>query len=418
MNKLQCVCKTGPKGNGPRCKKNAVDGYDLCAIHLKKCHIVQAPPHPLTAAQLTRSPPAAPTAGPSASQKSPRRGNSKSKSPVDIRTLHENRVLDKRAHIEYNPFPLVPLHDYVKNRRHVYTYLKRQFINMSSCLKEDAKRSQLVLPVSDLLDIHDIVFEERIGLKSTHGEIYRVYTKNTRREPPIYFMSKVMTTHFKNTNEIDVLNKVSGFAFCEGFINFPLIYTHLRCDSKCSTDKCPKVIKKVDKYYTFFSELANRGDLETFLETTKLTPTELESIILQIVYAVYTFHTRIGFTHNDMRLGNILIHEVKPGGSFAYKIGNRTVEVPNRGYIVILWDFGQATRIEHDISPEDYDNDWDDDVDPVGDYLKPLSLLTLIKPMSENIVEWIYNNIDYFGKNNIATEYDFITKFPFVELKY
>jgi hypothetical protein len=78
MNKLQCVCKTGPKGNGPQCKKNAVDGYDLCAIHLKKCHLkdVQAPkspsrPPPLTAAQLMRRPPAAPKTPTKRSPRSP-----------------------------------------------------------------------------------------------------------------------------------------------------------------------------------------------------------------------------------------------------------------------------------------------------------------------------------------------------------
>ena len=36
MNK-QCNCRTGPRGQGPQCKKNALYGHDVCGIHVKKC---------------------------------------------------------------------------------------------------------------------------------------------------------------------------------------------------------------------------------------------------------------------------------------------------------------------------------------------------------------------------------------------
>jgi hypothetical protein len=33
----KCLCKTGPKGNGPRCSKNAMAGSKFCSVHSKKC---------------------------------------------------------------------------------------------------------------------------------------------------------------------------------------------------------------------------------------------------------------------------------------------------------------------------------------------------------------------------------------------
>ena len=33
----KCICKTGPKGTGPRCSVNAKQGSNFCGIHLKKC---------------------------------------------------------------------------------------------------------------------------------------------------------------------------------------------------------------------------------------------------------------------------------------------------------------------------------------------------------------------------------------------
>ena len=300
----------------------------------------------------------------------------------------------------------------------MYNFVKDRLIEMSSCLKDDKNRSKLIFSSSDKSSSKDIIFEKRIGSDSVYGEIYKVSTKNTYRDPPTYFMSKVMKISTENTNEIIALNKVSEIAFCEGFVNFPLIYAHLRCDKKCSSGKCPRAIQKDNNYYTFFSELANRGDLQTFLKT-KHTAAEMESIILQIMYTVYIFHRRTGFAHNDMHLGNILIHEVKPGGSFTYKIGddNKTVQVTNRGHIVILWDFGKVTNIETGME----DN-------PVNDYFRPLKLLRSIndgdtdykdwglKYLPNNIYNWINDNLNY-PMGDIATEHDYITKFPFVKLK-
>ena len=397
--KTQCVCKTGPTGNGPRCTRNAKQGHDLCGIHLKKCHLKvdNNNPAPLTAAQLLRRSPAAAAAAVPGQRR-------RSSSPVFSSALG-------------GP-PLLTLNEHGKNRREMYGEMQRHFINIGSCLEPNLRDSHIVLPVNinKRSNDRDIIFEKRIGTDSLYGEVYKVYTKNSRRAPPKYFASKVMPVNPDNTNEIIIMKKVSEFAYFDGFINFPLIYTHLRCDKKCSTSRCPKIVHRVDNYYTIYTELANCGDLQSFLKTTR-TSKILESIILQIFYTVYTFHLRTGCVHGDMHLGNILIHEILPGGHFHYTIAinDKIITVPNHGFIAILNDFGRATEIGNDMT------------DVVKDYLNPLNCLILINRggydsdglvrLPTNIVNWINANLDYIKHGSGITYDDFITNFPFVALK-
>ena len=61
-----CICKTGPKGLGPRCTKKPIPGNKFCTLHSKKC-LIQAPETPQArqlkqvpqARQLKQSPQAA-----------------------------------------------------------------------------------------------------------------------------------------------------------------------------------------------------------------------------------------------------------------------------------------------------------------------------------------------------------------------
>lgn len=47
--------------------------------------------------------------------------------------------------------------------------------------------------------------------------------------------------------------------------------------------------------------------------------------------------------HNDLHAGNVLVHKIKPGGYFLYKINNKNYYVPNLGYVFLLWDFGMIS---------------------------------------------------------------------------
>ena len=316
---------------------------------------------------------------------------------------------------------LFTLQEYKDNRKKLYKFIKNRLIDIGSCLKENV--GLLVLPFSDTeLDIKDIVFEERIGTESASGEIYRVYI-GTENPPTItYFISKVMPVTPSNTNEISVMNQVSEFASCRNFVNFPLIYTHLRCDKPCSTRLCPNVITKSKKYYTVYSELANCGDIGTFLTDHNPSTEILESIVLQLMYTLYTFHQKIEHVHRDVHLGNILIHRVQPGGVFNYIVGdtNKIVKVPNHGYIVILWDFGWARSFKNIINGgHDFYTHW------LEDYIRPLSILIKYGKryqLPSNIQRWLKGNfkcIEQYSNANEDNEIsmsDFILGFPFIKL--
>jgi predicted unusual protein kinase regulating ubiquinone biosynthesis (AarF/ABC1/UbiB family) len=45
----------------------------------------------------------------------------------------------------------------------------------------------------------------------------------------------------------------------------------------------------------------------------------------------------MGFYHNDLHLGNFLIHKVKPGGFWHYKISDIDIYVKNMGYLPLFF---------------------------------------------------------------------------------
>ena len=91
------------------------------------------------------------------------------------------------------------------------------------------------------------------------------------------------------------------------------------------------------------NELAD-GDLKMYLEkkTHIWNPALVTNCLFQIAAGLYSLEKFYDLTHNDLHFGNILVHEVKPGGFWHYKIDGANYYVPNMGYLFVLWDFGMA----------------------------------------------------------------------------
>jgi hypothetical protein len=128
---------------------------------------------------------------------------------------------------------------------------------------------------------------------------------------------------------------------------------------------------------------------------------------MQLLISLCTFHSHIGYIHDDAHLGNFLFHKVPPGGYWHYELiyknlynnAKETVNiyVPNVGYLVVLWDPGMAKPIDP----------YYDDI-PFVDYNRVISLIGRIsqiplyktkgmKPVPPNIFmpfEKIYNFIE------------------------
>lgn len=84
------------------------------------------------------------------------------------------------------------------------------------------------------------------------------------------------------------------------------------------------------------------GDLHHYLKQPRRWSLPLiHNCVFQIAAGLYSMEKYFrGMTHNDLHYGNVLVHEVKPGGYWEYKIDGKRYYVPNLGYVFVLWDFG------------------------------------------------------------------------------
>lgn len=230
----------------------------------------------------------------------------------------------------------------IENRIELYKIISRYFKeNLNPCLVE--KDNKLYL--QDTQGNDAINFDKQIGSESMNAVAYlNSGTGNTGKiikSNLLSFSCKIMDAgrnKSPNLKEIKILDKMTEYVLKKYTPNFPITYLTLHCDKKCEYPNCPEYTKK-SGYYIVLNELANE-DLRMWLKNT-YTNEEYNSIFLQIILSVYAFHN-MGFYHNDLHLGNFLIHKVKPGGFWHYKISDIDIYVKNMGYLLVIWDPGYA----------------------------------------------------------------------------
>jgi hypothetical protein len=93
---------------------------------------------------------------------------------------------------------------------------------------------------------------------------------------------------------------------------------------------------------TFLCEYAVLGDLDNWLKT-RPSEEEIYNVVFQLTAAMATLYYNYGMTHNDIHLGNILVHRTTPGGYWEYFLCGKRYTCPNIGVLAVLWDFGFAT---------------------------------------------------------------------------
>lgn len=90
------------------------------------------------------------------------------------------------------------------------------------------------------------------------------------------------------------------------------------------------------------TEYADFGDLKSWLKT-KRTVMEWMVMYFQVFVGLYTLQKYFDITHHDLHWGNVLVTKIKPGGFLYYKIDENYYQIPNIGYVFMIWDFGYAT---------------------------------------------------------------------------
>ena len=171
-----------------------------------------------------------------------------------------------------------------------------------------------------------ILFDKQIGTKSRHGIIF--LNKGINKFNRILKFSSKITLNAEK--EISLLKKMSDLVLNKKTPHMPLIYDHIYCEKKCSILS----ITKDNNFHIIINELADEDANSWFKR--EHNNEEYESIIFQMLFSLYSYH-KLGYYHNDIILSNFLIHKIKPGGYWYYKINNINIFVPNLGYLVILW---------------------------------------------------------------------------------
>jgi len=109
-------------------------------------------------------------------------------------------------------------------------------------------------------------------------------------------------------------------------------------------DTCQMGKSKPNKFcYVTFMEAAEFG-LEK-LARTGLTQADVLNFTLQMLIALFTIEFLYGIVHRDIKLENILVKRITPGGYFQYVIGSNTYLVENRGFLLFLADFGVSSSL-------------------------------------------------------------------------
>ena len=178
-----------------------------------------------------------------------------------------------------------------------------------------------------------ITFDRQIGSTSLRGVAY--LNTSTGFGRLLKFSCKITGSPV----EAALLLKLSNIVMQGRFPNYPITYAVKKCDTLCEFTSCPQVTR-AKNYWIIMNEIASY-DIQQWFKWAH-TDGEYESVIMQLLLTLENFHSR-GFAHNDMHLGNGLIHVVEPGGFWHYKTPQGSIYVPNKGYLLTLWDFDTVT---------------------------------------------------------------------------
>jgi len=266
---------------------------------------------------------------------------------------HDNRIYFTKVIRKYNKH-IAPCVQASEERDNTLTLVKHEkFVPVGKKTEETRVKET-------------IYFKKRIGSDSVYGTAYMNTGRGIGRA--LKFSIKIMSDQF--TDEVNMLKLMSSLAETKASPNMPITYDVLHC-TKLSKNEVktlrskitnPSKILKIGRYYVVLSELAN-GDMNDFF-LQQHTAEVYESVIMQVLISLSTFHSYSGYIHNDAHLGNFLFHKIPPGGYWHYEIehenpltkNTETVDmfVPNTGYLVVLWDPGLAQRINYNMRVEPF----------------------------------------------------------------
>lgn len=225
------------------------------------------------------------------------------------------------------------------------------FDEIASSLEANVNGELLCITSKNLGDA--IEMSHRFGSPSAYGEAWIGYTfKNdhkisVKKMPLSRYDQGVAFTAKQLSSGGSAWSEIATYIFCTLLVmakicpNLPVLYKYFWCPSCKFVNKA--IGSKPKPCLMVVNELAD-GDLKNYLEkrTSIWNPKLVDNCVFQIAAGLYTMEKYYKLTHNDLHYGNVLVHEIAPGGYWQYKIDGNIYHVPNLGYMFVLWDFGMS----------------------------------------------------------------------------
>lgn len=264
-----------------------------------------------------------------------------------------NKILRARNAIRKSLIPVLNRMDTIENRIKFSKIVKEYTKNIETCLTKSTTTGNLLTLVEKTGN--DIIreltqYDKRIGSESAYGIAYSNVGQKLMKM--ITFSSKIMIAK-DSSLEIELLQKMSELVEHKKTPHMPIIYRILKCEKRYDDIMKERRIYEYEaphrlilngSYYIVMNELADY-DLGHFFKNAH-TNGIYESVLMQVFIAIHTFHKYTKYLHSDTHWGNFLIHKIKEGGYWNYKINDIDLYLPNLGYLVVLWDPGLAKSIK------------------------------------------------------------------------
>ncbi len=198
--------------------------------------------------------------------------------------------------------------------------------------------------------------------------------------------------------------------------NLPFYYTHYICKN-CEYQN-PNLSKENKECVIVINEKAD-GDLKNFiiLETKKyleegsgkegIKKTILLVLVAyyQIFMGLYCIRKYFNIWHHDLHWGNVLFHRIKSTGYIKYIVNKKEMNIPNIGYLFVLWDFG-FSRIPKKIEPKMYKNNYKNENSSREDFTRISSMLLKDDLQTSTILDGIGKYLFNLCINTIKTNKD------------
>ena len=208
---------------------------------------------------------------------------------------------------------------------------------------------------NNILDKTNI--EGKMGNESKYGEVFRghMLTKLKEKHPisikkvPLSIDDLQLFLQNQHTNrklifstktvwrEIYLLKMCSKLVKIKKSIHLPLHFFYVYS----GTNNWNKSLSKNGPHIYSYNELAQE-DLKSWSARPR-SHNEFISCFLQIFFALYVLQHYLGFLHNDLHWGNILVFPIKKGGCWCYNINGEEYYIQNEGFLFVLWDFGMGS---------------------------------------------------------------------------